>query len=359
MDEGGNTDEDDGVSEIVVAQATAGNDDSNDNSRNANSRNATGAAWAIALAAGGALCLVAAGLLAWGHRRRRRDAATAAADPEAAAKGASLSGRDADGVVGLRYSYDIEHVRCCGSTKENGSTLDGGLDNSDDGGGEDHDNEDDAGGGDGVGISAARAGAPGDGDGARGPRATTRDGLEGAAGDPVDYVGDVFSVPAEDAGSQRILQEILRVAEERRRQAVAAAGEGPAWRGEGPPWGAAAPSVAVAEEELRRSAVAGYRRETRELDRAAEVQRRAAGEGPPPDAAAAAEGEEEEEEGSTIAAEAAAAASEAKSGRLTVELRNCGALTRIVGVRAAASEKRLSLDVVGCGSLPASARRGG
>ena len=71
----------------------------------------------------------------------------------------------------------------------------------------------------------------------------------------------------------------------------------------------------------------------------------------------AAEGEEEEEEGSTIAAEAAAA-SEAKSGRLTVELRNCGALTRIVGVRAAALEERLSLDVVGCGSLPASARHG-
>jgi hypothetical protein len=77
------------------------------------------------------------------------------------------------------------------------------------------------------------------------------------------------------------------------------------------------------------------------------------------DPPAAAEGEEEEEEGSTIAAEAAAAASEAKSGRLTVELRNCGALTRIVGVRAAALEERLSLDVVGCGSLPASARRGG
>jgi hypothetical protein len=41
---------------------------------------------------------------------------------------------------------------------------------------------------------------------------------------------------------------------------------------------------------------------------------------------------------------------------LRLDLRNCAALTRLVGIRAAALEGRLDADLVGCTSLPRTAR---
>jgi hypothetical protein len=57
------------------------------------------------------------------------------------------------------------------------------------------------------------------------------------------------------------------------------------------------------------------------------------------------EEEEEEEEEETVA-----------DGALRLDLRNCSSLVRLVGVRAAALEGRLFVDLTGCASLPVSAR---
>jgi hypothetical protein len=46
----------------------------------------------------------------------------------------------------------------------------------------------------------------------------------------------------------------------------------------------------------------------------------------------------------------------AVSEALRLDLRNCAALTRLVGIRAAALEGRLDADLVGCTSLPRTAR---
>ena len=43
-------------------------------------------------------------------------------------------------------------------------------------------------------------------------------------------------------------------------------------------------------------------------------------------------------------------------GPVRVDVRNCSSLERLVGVRAAATEGRLSVDLRGCTSLPPSAR---
>ena len=43
-------------------------------------------------------------------------------------------------------------------------------------------------------------------------------------------------------------------------------------------------------------------------------------------------------------------------GPVRVDVRNCSSLERLVGVRTAATEGRLSVDLRGCTSLPPSAR---
>ena len=45
-----------------------------------------------------------------------------------------------------------------------------------------------------------------------------------------------------------------------------------------------------------------------------------------------------------------------KNRSIRVDLRNCSSLERLVGVRAAATEGRLTVDLRGCTSLPPSAR---
>ena len=73
----------------------------------------------------------------------------------------------------------------------------------------------------------------------------------------------------------------------------------------------------------------------------------------PPAAAAA---EEEDEEGEEGGGGGDGGGDVNNKGPVRVDVRNCSSLERLVGVRAAATEGRLSVDLRGCTSLPPSAR---
>jgi hypothetical protein len=73
----------------------------------------------------------------------------------------------------------------------------------------------------------------------------------------------------------------------------------------------------------------------------------------PPSAAAE---EEEDEEGDEGGRGGDGGGDVNNKGPVRVDVRNCSSLERLVGVRAAAMEGRLSVDLRGCTSLPPSAR---
>jgi hypothetical protein len=73
----------------------------------------------------------------------------------------------------------------------------------------------------------------------------------------------------------------------------------------------------------------------------------------PPSAAAE---EEEDDEGEEGGRGGDGGGDVNNKGPVRVDVRNCSSLERLVGVRAAATEGRLSVDLRGCTSLPPSAR---